>query len=91
MGCAWPALRAGAAGCLSLASAAAQRAPARPTLTSPLASWPALGPAELQQAPNKPFIKLETAAGPLILGFEGVAVRDEAVDLLKQVKPPVSC
>jgi transcription initiation factor TFIIH subunit 1 len=43
-----------------------------------------------QQAPGKPFIKLDTATGPLILGFETVGDRDDAVELLKQVKPPTA-
>lgn len=43
-----------------------------------------------QQAPGKPFIKLDTATGPLILGFESVGDRDDAVELLKQVKPPTA-
>ncbi|KAL4434287.1 hypothetical protein ABPG75_000728 [Micractinium tetrahymenae] len=41
-----------------------------------------------QQAPGKPFIKLDTAVGALVLGFESVADRDDAVDLLRQLKPP---
>ena len=44
-------------------------------------------PAGTQQAPGKPFIKLETTSVPLVLGFETVGDRDEAVDLLKQLKP----
>lgn len=44
-------------------------------------------PAGTQQAPGKPFIKLDTAAGPLILGFQTVADRDDAVELLKSSKP----
>ena len=44
-------------------------------------------PAGTQQAPGKPFIKLETAAGPLILAFQQVADRDDAVELLRQAKP----
>ena len=43
-----------------------------------------------QQAPGKPFIKLDAASGALVLGFESVADRDEAVDLLKQLKPPAA-
>lgn len=43
-----------------------------------------------QQAPGKPFIKLDTAAGALVLGFETVADRDDAVELLRQLKPPTA-
>lgn len=43
--------------------------------------------AEIQQAPGKPFVKLDTATGPLVLGFESLADRDDAVDLLKQARP----
>jgi transcription initiation factor TFIIH subunit 1 len=46
-----------------------------------------LAPAGTQQAPGKPFIKLDTATGPLVLGFTTVSDRDDAVDLLKQSKP----
>lgn len=41
-------------------------------------------PAETQQAPGKPFIRLEVPTGNLVLGFETVAARDHAVELIKQ-------
>ncbi|RMZ53407.1 hypothetical protein APUTEX25_004895, partial [Auxenochlorella protothecoides] len=39
-----------------------------------------------QQAPNKPFIRLEWPTGTLVLGFESVSDRDEAVDLIKKLR-----
>ena len=59
----------------------------RRLLTCPAAA-PANHRAETQQAPGKPFIKLDTAAGPLVLGFPTLPERDDAVELLKQLKPP---
>lgn len=43
-----------------------------------------------QQAPSKPMVKLDTAAGPLVLSFQSLTDRDDAVDLLKQLKPPTA-
>ena len=43
--------------------------------------------AETQKAPGKPFMRLETSAGPLVLGFGSMEDRDEAVELLVAAKP----
>ena len=43
-----------------------------------------------QRAPSQPFIKLDTAAGPLVLGFASLEERDAVVDVLAaQARPYV--
>lgn len=80
-----------------LATAAAVAAPASATAATALPDCHPGSPiicrlhrhhAETQQAPSKPFIKLDLATGPLVLGFEALADRDDARDLLKQLMPP---
>ena len=48
---------------------------------------PSAAAAETQKAPGKPFMRLETAAGPVVLGFGSVEERDQAVELLVAAKP----
>lgn len=51
----------------------------------PIRCPPACLPAETQRAPDKPFLKLDTAGGAVILGFTTLDERNTAVDVLVAV------
>lgn len=52
---------------------------------SPAAHPPA--PAEQQQAPGKPFLRIISSGEPLGLAFPSDADKEEVLDLMKQLKP----